>query len=109
MSAARWLGKKRNRADRRRCFRDVIADRRELLGQVVGRGVAAPRLLRQAPVDDPAHRRGNVGRDRGNRLGLLADDRCERLGRRPALEGTAARRHLVENRAERELIRPVID
>ena len=44
-----------------------------------------------------------------DRLGLVADDRRQRLGAGLPLEGALARRHLVEDRAERELVRAEVD
>ena len=51
---------------------------------------------------------GDPRAERGQRLGLLADDRGERLGPRRPLEGAPAREHLVDERAERELVGPEV-
>ena len=67
--------------------------------------VAVVGVLREAAVRDPARRGGRLRRGGGERLVLVADDRGERLGGRVLLEGAASGEHLVEDRAERELVR----
>ena len=84
----------------------VILERRQVAGEVSRRAVTLVRLLGQAAVDDPAQSRGRArrgGRDR--RLRVLADDRRQSLGSGVPLPGALAREHLVEDRAERELVR----
>ncbi len=67
------------------------------------------RILGETPFDD----RHELGRDvraqRGDRLRLGVDDRRHRLHGGVALERTAAGDHLVDERAEGELIRAEID
>ena len=48
-------------------------------------------------------------RGRPERLGLLPDDCRQRLGRARSREGSPARRHLVEDRAEREQVGPEVE
>ena len=64
--------------------------------------------LREAPLDDPAQRHGDPRRGRGEGLGLVTDDGRERLGPRRSVEGALAGEHLVEDGAERELVRAEI-
>ena len=67
------------------------------------------RVLGMAALDDPAQGRRDIWSERADRLGLLIDDRSQRLDGALAVERSPARRHLVEHRPERELIRPIVD
>ena len=87
----------------------MIADAREVPREIAGRGKALLRILRQASLDDPSQRRRHLGAHFPDRFGLLPDDRRHRLGRRLALKRLPARRDLVEDRSERELIRPEVE
>ncbi len=89
---------------RPRSLRDPVERLLEVAGQVAGRSVAVGRILAEAALDDPAQRRRRGGIELGDRLGFLADDGRERLDRGLLLEGAPAGGHLVENRAERELV-----
>ena len=87
----------------------VVAQGCEIVREVLGRGVAVLRLLRQAAVDDPAIRRRRRRRRGGQWIRVLAHDRGHRLGWRGLLKRPAAGGHLVEDRAEGELIGAVVD
>ena len=89
-------------------IRDVVAKIGELTGQIFGRGVAALGLLGHTPLDYPAQGSGRLGRDSPDRFGIVFDDRRQRLGCRRSFEGRKTRRHLVEHRAQRELVRPEV-
>ncbi len=90
-------------------LRDVVAHALQVAREVLRRGVTLLRVLREATLHDPAERRRDPRREPRERLRLLTDDRGERLGGRPALERAAARGHLVEHRAERELVGAEVD
>ena len=83
--------------------------RRELAGEVPRRGVAVLGVLGEAALDDPAQRRRHLRVERADRLGLLVQDRRQRVDGGLLLERPLARRHLVEDRAERELVRSEVD
>ncbi len=83
----------------------MIAEVLQVPREVLRRGVALLRILGETAFDDPAHGGGGLRRRLRERLRLLANDRHERLGARLPLEGALARGHLVEDRAERELVR----
>ena len=83
---------------------EAPAQHLELAREVLRGGVALLRVLGQAALDDPAERGGQPRRRLEERLGLLPDDGGERLRGRVALEGLPPRGHLVEDRAERELV-----
>jgi hypothetical protein len=80
----------------------------EIAGEVARRGVALVRVLRKAALDDPANGCGKAWDERGERLGLLADDGREGLSRGRAVEGPLPRRELVENQSRGELVRAEI-
>ena len=88
---------------------EVLAQASHLAREVEGRGVALGRVLGKATLDHPAQGPGQGGGERRQRLGRVVDDRGDRLGRRLAAERLAARRHLVQDRPERELVRAVVD
>ncbi len=87
----------------------MVAHGGEVARQVLGRRVAVLRVLHEAALDDPAQGRRRLRVRLGDRLRVLAHDRDERLGAGLALEGALARRHLVEDRAEGELVGAEID
>ena len=84
---------------------EMIPQRREVAGEIPGRGVALLRILGEAAVDDPAQGRGRArGRARDRRLGssrMIAVSVSAAVSRLP---GAPARDHLVQDRAERELV-----
>ena len=84
--------------------RGAVAQRREIPRQVLRRSVPILRIFRQTAFHDPQQVRRHFRRRDRERLRLGIDDRRERLRRRRTLEGPLARRHLVEDRAEGELI-----
>ncbi len=53
----------------------------EIAGEVARRGVALVRVLRKTALNDPANGCGKAWDERGERLGLLADDGRESLSR----------------------------
>src|ERR1019366_4237203 len=87
----------------------VLPDALQVAGEIARRGVTLLRVLLQAPFDEPAEGSGDACVQPLYGLGLLADDRGERFRARPALERAFAGRHLVEDRSERELVRPEVD
>ena len=87
----------------------MIADALQVAGKIPGRGVPLVGVLGEQTLDDPAHGSRGLRCELAQGLGLLPDDRDERLGARLALECALARRHLVEDRAERELVGAVVD
>ena len=106
---ARGGGRGRERGGAaRRDLREVLGEVREVAREVARRGIAVVGVLREAALRDPARGGGRLRRGGGEGLGLVADDRGERLGGRVLLEGAAAGEHLVEDRAERELVRPEV-
>ena len=90
-------------------FGEMLPHRADVPGQVARRGVAFLGILLQAALDDPAERRRHGGVELRDGLGVLADDGRQGLGLRSALEGALARRHLVEDRAHRELVGAVVE
>ena len=87
-------------------LREVLAHAAKLAGEVECRRVALGRVLGQAPLDDPPRGGREGGVLEGRRLVL--DDRGEGLDRRLPLEGRVAAHHLVEHRAEGELVGAVV-
>ena len=90
-------------------FGKVIAQVGQVAGQVARRPEPVFGILGEAPLDQPAQRSGRAGVHLHDRRGLLADDRRQGLGRRSSLERAFARRHLVEDRAEGELVGPEVE
>ena len=82
----------------------MLADTPQIAREIPRRGVALLRILLQTPLDDPTERRRHVDVDRSDGIDVFADDRGESFGAGAALERALSGRHLVENRAERELI-----
>ena len=72
--------------------------------QVFGRRVTLGRALGETSLDDPANRRRDLRGNGRDGFRFLANDRREHLGPRLARERAAARGHLVEHRAQRELV-----
>ena len=90
--------------------REVLAHVAQLAREVLRRGVALLRLLRETTaLDDPAQGGRDLRVERRDRRRSVVDDRRERLGGRLAVEGLLAGRELVEDRAERELVAAVVD
>jgi hypothetical protein len=87
----------------------MIADALQVAREVFARGIPAPRILGEQALDDPAHRGRRLRRELADRLGLFLDDCHERFGAALSLEGAFSRGHLVEDRAERELVGTVVD
>ena len=87
----------------------VLPDALQVAGEIARRGVALFRVLLKAPFHEPSERPRDVRREPSERLGLLADDRRERLGARRALERALAGGHLVEDRTEGELVGAEVD
>ncbi len=101
----------RRRRERRRIsldLREVVARALEIPGEIPRGRVTLLGQLREAPLDDPAERHGDPRRGRGEGLGLVPNDGRERLGPRRPVEGALAGEHLVEDDAERELVRAEI-
>ncbi len=94
----------RGRERRGGCLGEMIAHASQVARQVFRRGKTLVGLLRQAPLDRPAQRGGGRGIQLGDGLRLFAQDGRQRLDAGLALEGALARGHLVENRAEGELV-----
>ena len=89
-------------------FGQVVAEALQVAGEVLGGGVALLGVLGEQAFDDPAHGSGSFRRGQRQRLGFLPDDRDERLRSGLSLERALARGHLVDDRAEGELIGAVI-
>ncbi len=86
----------------------ALAHVAQLAREVQGRGVAFPGLLREAALDDPPRGRGQAWVQGRDGLGHVVDDRGGRLRRCLAPEGLPARRHLVEDRTQGELVGAVV-
>ena len=67
---------------------------------------SAPRVLRKAGPDDAVERGRRHGRDLRDRRRLVAQDRGDERRLRRAREGLLSRRHLEEDRAQSEDVRP---
>ena len=80
----------------------------QLSGEIAGGGVAIPRPLGEASRDDLAEGRWRRGVQGDHGLGLRLDDGGEGLHRALAAERAVARRDLVEDRAEGELVAPEV-
>ena len=104
-AVAARVARGRGRLARAARLGEPAAQQLQLARQVLGRGVALLGVLGEAALDEPAEGSRHARRRLQQRLGLLADDRDERLGARLALEGLPPGGHLVEDRAERELVR----
>ena len=87
---------------------EVLADALQVAGEVARRGVALVGVLGETALHDPAQRRRRPRVEPARPARARPDDRGERLGAGRLLEGALARRHLVEDRAERELVRPEV-
>ena len=77
----------------------MVANRREVAGQILGRRKAVLGIFGKATLDDPAKGRRNARVEHGDRLGLLADDRASasraqiRDGRRAGLSPSRTESH----------------
>src|SRR5262249_10308315 len=103
----RWIG--RERTEGAAGLRQIVANRPELPGEVLRRGVAVPRFLPQASLHRPAQRRRDRGIAGRDRLGLILNDGRQGLRGRGAPEWPASRRHFVEDRAEGKLVGSKVD
>ena len=90
-------------------LREMVADAPEVAREILRRGVALLGVLGEATFDQPPQGPWRLRRDLRERLGLLLDDRDERLGAGLSLECALAGRHLVEDRAEGELVGVEVD
>ncbi len=80
------------------------------VGAQVGSALIAQRaILFERFVDDAGEGQGHLAVQMRQRHGALAQNRGERVGRTPALEGCAPGGHLVEHGAEAEQIRTDIE
>ena len=70
---------------------------------------AARPLLFEASQHDRLEIRRDVGAQRAKRVGLVADDRCERRGRALSFERSAPREEPVQDGAERPHVRARVD
>ena len=100
LSAPRTLGRRRRRAG------TAPADPFELASDVARALPAVLGILREALSDDPVERRRRHRLELRDRLRLVAQDRRNEGGARAPLEGARTRRHLVEDCAQREDVRP---
>src|SRR5262245_45062693 len=82
----------------------MVAQLPQIAGQVSSRRVAIMRVLGKAALDDPAKGVRELRSQAVERFGLLANDRRHRLRGGAAREGALPSRHLVEDRAQRELV-----
>ena len=92
-----------------RGLRQMVADALQIAREVLGGGVTLFGIFREQALDDPSNWRGGLRRELSERFGLLPDDCDESLGAGLPLERALAGRHLVEDRAERELIRAEVE
>ena len=90
-------------------LRQMVAHPLELAREVLRRRVALIRVLGEAPLDDPANGGRSLRRGLLEGLRLLTDDRDEGLGPRLSLERPPACGHLVEDRAQGELVGTKVD
>ena len=109
--AAPRRGRPRSGSERRRSGtgRKALAHVAQLAREIEGCRVALGGVLREAALDDPEHGRGQRRVERRERFGRVLDDRSDRLGGRLAAERLAAARELVQDRAQRELVRAEVD
>jgi hypothetical protein len=89
--------------------RQIVPELLQLPREVPGRRVPLVRVLRQEPGEDPENGRRDARIDPLDRLGILLDDRGERLDDGRPVEGLPPGQHLVEDQAERELVRPAVE
>ena len=87
----------------------VVPEDLELAREVPRRRIALGGVLGQAALHEPAQGTGNPRLQLPDRLGLLVEDRGQRIDAGPALKRSPPRRHLVQDRSECELIGSVID
>ena len=66
-------------------------------------------LFLETPPDDAIERGGDAGGDLRELRRVFLEDRVHRFHLGVALEGATSRQHLVEDRAERKDVGPVID
>ena len=84
-------------------------DLAEIPGQILRRRVAVRGILGKTPLDNGHELDWRVAGQLGDQFRLGVDDRRHRLDRCFALERAPARDHLVDDRAQRELIRAEVD
>ena len=90
-------------------LRHVLAHALRVPRQIPRRGVALLGVLGETALHDPAEGRRRLRIQLRHGLRVVLDDGRQRLGAGVALECALARRHLVQNRAESELVRPEVD
>ena len=83
-------------------FRKPVTQLAKLAIEVACRIVAVRRILREQPLNDPSQRRGH---GRGQRFRVFANDGRHDFGRAGALKDALARGELIQNQAERKLVR----
>jgi hypothetical protein len=88
---------------------ESLPDARDVAGEVASRFVPAVRVLLEASLHDPPEGKGKAGRLPLEGIGLLADDRRHRFRPARAQERARSRQHLVQQRAEGELVRAEIE
>ena len=90
-------------------LRELVPETREIVGQVPRRRIALFRVLRETPLDDPAKLHRRPRRDAIDRFRLLTNDGRHRLRGACPGERPRTRQHLVQHRAEGELVRTEVD
>ena len=85
-------------------FSKAVADGGEFVGEIARGGVAFLGFLCKAAVDRPAERGGRIGDERGERIGLFAQNRYESLSSGVAAECALSAEHFVDNQSQRKLI-----
>src|SRR5262245_26805554 len=88
---------------------EAVAESAQLTREVDGGVVALPWLLGETALDHPAERRRYAGIELGERLGLVLENRRERLRRRLGLKRAAPGEQLVERQPERKLVGAEVD
>ncbi len=83
----------------------MVPQRGQVPREVLGRAVPLLRIFCETPLDHPDEVGLGLGVERSDGRRIVLDDHRERLdGRRP-LKGPVSRRHFVEDRPERKLVR----
>src|SRR5262249_21603977 len=90
-------------------LRKAITQHGEVASEVARRGVPLVGLLGEAALDEPPKRRRRLEAKRPHGLGLVVEDRRQRVDRVRAAECALPRQHLVEDRAEGELVRAKVE
>jgi hypothetical protein len=87
----------------------MIADGREVPGEIARRDVAAVGVLGEATLDDPAQWLRGLRVVLADRVRFLVENRRESVDRRLLRERPSTGRHLVKDGSEGELVRSVVD